>query len=212
MKNKIKFIIIIILIVILLAVCVYDNNTQKTLNETINQMQTIQDELDACKTTLSATQEELKLEKEKLQAEIEKCTGLSEELNGVNESLNTTKNDLEIANTTIADLKDEGYKLVYLGDFKITHYCKELYAHICGTGNDLTATGTKVTVGRTIAVDPKVIPYGTKVYIEGYGFRIAEDCGSAVKTNHIDVAVNTHSEAMSMGVKNRGVWILVKNT
>lgn len=216
MKDKSKFIITITLIIILFAVSVYYGynyyNTQNKLNETLNQMQTIQNELDACKTTLSTTQEELKLEQEKLQAEIEKCTGLNEELSCANESLNATKNDLEIANTTIADLKGEGYKLVYLGDFKITHYCNESYKHICGNGDGLTATGTNVTVGRTIAVDPKIIPYGTKVYIEGYGFRVAEDCGGGVKKNHIDVAVNTHSDAMSMGVKNRGVWILVKNT
>ena len=51
----------------------------------------------------------------------------------------------------------------------------------------ITASGTTVTEGRTIAVDPKVIPMGWWVYIEGIGFRRAEDTGSAVKGNKIDV-------------------------
>lgn len=61
-----------------------------------------------------------------------------------------------------------------------------------------TATGTTATAGRTIAVDPKVIPYGTKVYIEGYGYRIAEDCGG-FRGNHIDIFVNRISEIPRAG-------------
>lgn len=47
------------------------------------------------------------------------------------------------------------------------------------------------------------------MYIEGYGWRIAEDCGGWVNGKHIDIAVDTHAEASFMGVKNGGVWILV---
>ncbi len=61
-----------------------------------------------------------------------------------------------------------------------------------------TATGTTATAGRTIAVDPKVIPYGTKVYIEGYGYRIAEDCGG-FRGTHIDIFVNKISEIPPAG-------------
>lgn len=111
---------------------------------------------------------------------------------------------------TISELKNIEYELVYLGDFKLTHYCTERREHICGTGAGITATGTQVTAGRTIAVDPNVIPYGTEVYIEGYGWRVAEDCGGAVNGNHIDIAVETHSKAMSIGTISGGVWILVK--
>ena len=124
--------------------------------------------------------------------------------------LNEAISKLDKANKTILDLKDTKYELVYMGEFKITHYCCEARKHICGTGSGITATGTQVTAGRTIAVDPKVIPYGTNVYIEGYGWRIAEDCGGAVKKKHIDVAVETHKEALAMGVKHEDAWILVE--
>lgn len=127
-----------------------------------------------------------------------------------NEQLDQITEELNIANTTIEDLKNSSYKLVYLGDFKLTHYCTEKYEHICGTGTGITASGTHVTSGRTVAVDPNVIPYGTELYIEGYGWRVAEDCGGAVKESHIDIAVESHELAISLGTQYGGIWILVK--
>ena len=128
----------------------------------------------------------------------------------ITEKYTILKEEFDLANATIQDLKNQTPRLVYLGNFKLTHYCTEIYEHICGTGTGLTATGTQVTADRTIAVDPTVIPYGAQVYIEGYGWYIAEDCGGAVKGNHIDIAVSTHEQALSLGTTNGGVWILIQ--
>jgi len=65
----------------------------------------------------------------------------------------------------------------------------------------VTASGTKVQEGRTIAVDKKVIPLGWWVYIEGIGFRRAEDTGSAIKGNKIDVYFDSDSYAEKFGRK-----------
>ncbi|HUC92925.1 MAG TPA: ubiquitin-like domain-containing protein [Paenibacillus sp.] len=65
----------------------------------------------------------------------------------------------------------------------------------------ITASGAKVKEGRTIAVDPKVIPIGWWVYIEGIGFRRAEDTGSAVKGNKIDVYYDSRQYALKFGRK-----------
>jgi len=65
----------------------------------------------------------------------------------------------------------------------------------------ITYTGTRVTEGRTIAVDPKVIPLGWWVYIEGLGFRRAEDIGGAVKGNKIDVYFASQDTAERFGTK-----------
>lgn len=56
-------------------------------------------------------------------------------------------------------------------------------------GSNLTALGDKLTdvVDYAIAVDPKVIRYNSKVYIDGVGWRVARDCGGSVKNNHIDI-------------------------
>lgn len=77
----------------------------------------------------------------------------------------------------------------------------------------ITATGTKAKVG-TIAVDPKVIPLGTEVYIEGiggaknYGFATAEDTGGAIKGKIIDLYFNTHKETVNWGRQQVNVYIL----
>ncbi|MFI2858963.1 ubiquitin-like domain-containing protein [Paenibacillus sp. JSM ZJ436] len=65
-----------------------------------------------------------------------------------------------------------------------------------------TASGTRVTEGRTIAVDPNVIPIGWWVYIEGIGFRRAEDTGGAIKGNKIDVYYDSLRAALNFGRKN----------
>ncbi|WP_242474883.1 cell wall-binding protein EntB [Bacillus cereus group sp. N14] len=78
-------------------------------------------------------------------------------------------------------------------------------------GRVLTAMGHDLTVNpnmRIIAVDPKVIPLGSKVWVEGYGEAIAGDTGSAIKGNRIDVLMGSKSKAMNWGRKTVKVKIL----
>lgn len=71
----------------------------------------------------------------------------------------------------------------------------------------ITASGTKAGYG-TIAVDPRVIPLGSKVYIPGYGTAVATDTGGAIKGNRVDVCYNSKSEAFGWGVRNTTVYVL----
>lgn len=88
-----------------------------------------------------------------------------------------------------------------------TAYCCENYPHICNDGDaTCTATGTKPTPGRTIAVDPSVIPYGAEVIINGNTY-IAEDCGGAIKGNRIDILFDTHEEALQFGRQQLTVYV-----
>ncbi|WEK54265.1 MAG: G5 domain-containing protein [Candidatus Cohnella colombiensis] len=75
-------------------------------------------------------------------------------------------------------------------------------------GYGITASGTTVEEGRTIAVDPDVIPMGWWVYIEGIGFRRAEDTGSAIKGKKIDVFYESESYVNKFG-KKRGYTVYV---
>lgn len=92
----------------------------------------------------------------------------------------------------------------------ITYYCCEKRPHICGGGTGKTATGTDVTAGRSAAVDPNVIPLGAEIYVDyGDGILhqyIAEDTGSAIGGAHIDLAVETHDEALQLGTAFATVW------
>ena len=89
----------------------------------------------------------------------------------------------------VAKVNEE--KWVSLGEFLLTAYCP---CYECSEGyGSMTAVGRKAVEGRTIAVDPKVIPYGTEVMIDGHVY-IAEDCGGAIKGNDIDIYFDTHAE------------------
>ncbi len=74
------------------------------------------------------------------------------------------------------------------------------------TGNN-TATGVPPKRG-VAAVDPSVIPLGTKLYVEGYGYCTALDRGSAIKGNKIDVFMETRNEAYKWGVRRVKVYVL----
>ena len=93
----------------------------------------------------------------------------------------------------------------------ITHYCSEKRKHICGTGDGITATEVPVTPYWTCAVDPDVIPLGSEVMVD-YGdsvaFYKAQDIGCWVNGNHIDLAVETHEEALGLGVLVCAVYFL----
>lgn len=91
-----------------------------------------------------------------------------------------------------------------LGEYIITHYCP--CEKCCGKTDAITATGTVPQAGKTIAVDPSVIPCGTEVIIDGQTY-VAEDCGGAIKGNRIDIFCDSHSEAINRGRVTREVFL-----
>lgn len=101
-----------------------------------------------------------------------------------------------------------------LGEFKLTAYCP--CSRCCGKwANGITSTGTTATEGRTIAVDPAVIPYGSTVTIyfaDGTSHTYtAEDCGGAIKENRIDVFFADHQAAREFGVQTAYVYMEENN-
>lgn len=92
-----------------------------------------------------------------------------------------------------------------LGVFKTTAYCP-CYSCSEGWGKN-TSTGAIAQASHTIAVDPRVIPYGSKVMINGTVYT-AEDRGGSVKGNHIDIFFNTHGETYQHGVRYAEVFLI----
>lgn len=91
-----------------------------------------------------------------------------------------------------------------LGRYKLTAYCP--CEKCCGVNTGITASGTKATQGRTIGVDPKVIPYGSKVMINGEEY-IAEDTGN-IHGKHIDIYFDKHEDAIAFGTQYAEVFLL----
>ena len=106
------------------------------------------------------------------------------------------------------------YELISLGEFKLTAYCG--CKKCCGKwadnrpvdedGKEIVkgAIGKRLTADYSIAVDPKVIPYGTIVVIDGHEYE-AMDCG--VKGNRIDVYFESHEDARKFAVQTKEVFI-----
>lgn len=94
---------------------------------------------------------------------------------------------------------------VSLGTYTLTAYCP--CSRCCGQfANGITSTGVTARALHTIAVDPKVIPYGTKIMIDGMIYT-AEDTGSAIKNKRIDVYFDAHQEALNFGVQKKEIFM-----
>ena len=91
---------------------------------------------------------------------------------------------------------------VTLDNVTIVHYCS--CTRCCGKSDGITATGTQATQGRTIAVDPAVIPLGAEVEINGQVY-IAQDTG--VRGRKIDIFRNSHEDAIQLGTYKTSVRV-----
>ena len=97
--------------------------------------------------------------------------------------------------------------MIHLGTFTVrayTHYPSP------GVALSKTATGTVPMSGRTVAVDPRVIPLGSKIHIEGVGERIAEDTGGKIKGKKLDLFLPSTRECREFGVQTQEVHLLTE--
>ncbi len=96
--------------------------------------------------------------------------------------------------------------------FTVTQYTARSAAY--GKDNDgFTSTMWKAEPNaRIVAVDPKLIPYGSSVWIEGLGWFNAQDCGGAIKGYRLDVMGVSYEDAMKYGKQDRFVIVIPKDT
>ena len=104
-----------------------------------------------------------------------------------------------------ANLQGDVSSIRSLGKFKTTAYCP--CRKCSGRWGGRTSTGNTAKANHTIAVDPRVIPYGSRLLINGVIYT-AEDCGGGVNGNHIDIFFNTHGETYSYGIRSMEVFLV----
>lgn len=116
-----------------------------------------------------------------------------------------TETEEEIKNgAVLAQWKEkqaEKWSKLPVGEFTINASAYTAAADECGNSKGITSSGIKVHEKRTIACPPE-FPFGAKIKIEGMGTYVCEDRGGAIKGNHIDIYVQTKTEAFAFGRQN----------
>ena len=128
------------------------------------------------------------------------CNGFKPTNTYAQESSNDTRIEISNKDSKVINIK-RGFDKMNGKEMKVraTAYCND----------PITSTGKKPRPYHTLAVDPKVIPYGTRVYIPEFNkVFIAEDCGGAIKGNRIDIYMNNEYECRQWGVRNITIIIL----
>lgn len=131
------------------------------------------------------------------------------------EVIETTENTIDTETDKEVDT-EEAIQPISLGEFRLTAYCScyiccEEYAlnrPVDENGNEIVygSIGERLQAGYSIAVDPRVIPYGTEVIINGHTYK-AQDCGGAIKGNRIDIYFEDHQSCSNFGVQYAEVFI-----
>ncbi|RLL45449.1 LysM peptidoglycan-binding domain-containing protein [Oceanobacillus piezotolerans] len=127
----------------------------------------------------------------------------SEESVAVTEEKVEEVEEVEEAKETVAQDSEPEGRTIAVESTAYTAHCAGC-SGVTATGIDLRANPNM----KLIAVDPNVIPLGSKVYVEGYGYAVAGDTGGAIRGNKIDVHVPTKDEAYQWGRRTVNVTIV----
>ncbi|MGL5439484.1 MAG: 3D domain-containing protein [Filifactoraceae bacterium] len=189
MKRILGVMLIMTVVLTIGTIGVFGDYTAQfgAMNDNISKLELKVQNLDDLLATNTLSDDEIiatKLEIEKANEEIEIYQTSMETLESLSKPVSEKTNSTE---KTTGNSKE----MTYVGNFKLTGYCP---CQSCSEGwGTQTSSGRKATAGVTVAAS-KQFPIGTKLYIEGVGYRTVDDRGGAIKGNKIDVFVNSHSE------------------
>ena len=141
-------------------------------------------------------QQTINLAKEKAREEIQKQHELEVARQKEKEQVTVSRNDYN--------------PVAYESYFEVTFYTAGYESTGKNKGDKaygITASGTTVQEGRTLAC-PKSMEFGTKLYIEGFGYRVCEDRGGKIYENHLDVYVDSLDKALQLGRQTLLVKVL----
>ena len=188
----VTLVIVNILRLIILPINIYDNHRYETIPETIQE--TIPYEKQDFLYDDEAIGDILDKEEEKVTTKYIYGTRVEPTV-----SIDTSNG---VRNNTY-DVSTTSYE--YIGKFNITGYTPGC-EHCCGNTEGITASGVEAIPGYSVATSPD-IPFGTTLYIEGYGYYVVEDRG-AFSDNVIDIAAASHEECYTLTDYDIDVYIV----
>ena len=162
---------------------------------------------------LTVTVSEQSAQIENYEAELERYQSIiqvqDQNIRELQEQINNHNTNIETYRLELQELQD------ILNQLTVQKFTATAYTHVAvpgvadinGTGDGITRSGLPVSEG-LIAVDPRVIPLGTKVWVDGYGVLLAADTGGAIKGKRIDIFFDSRQEAMNFGRQDVTVrWV-----
>ena len=153
------------------------------------------------KKQLETTQKDQQDEQKKLEVTLQKGNTLLEKVKGERSGVQKTLADIR---ARIAEIQPQGINLA--GEWKVV--ATAYYAGGGGlNGDGVTATGLRARKG-IVAVDPRIIPLGTKLYIEGYGQALAADTGGWIKGDRVDLCFDSLDECYRYGRRKIYVYLV----
>lgn len=189
---------------------------QQAILEKINKQQQLVDKLEKTKATikeksavLKKSEKEMKQKEKQLKKEKAKLSSEDSELSKLEQSYRKEMNSRDEQVTTKASNNKSKQERFQVGE--TYRMASTAYTPFCKGCSGYTATGINVKGKqhqRIIAVDPSVIPLGTRVWVEGYGEAIAADTGSSIVGNKIDVLFKSKSQALQWGRRTVTVKVL----
>lgn len=154
---------------------------------------------------------------EKYNKQIKFINEQENKINKLNEEIEKKNQTIESKDSKIHSLEQQLEKSQHDSESPMRQLDMELTFYTSGyestqkkkgdKGYGITASGTVATEGRTVACPPSM-GFGTKLYIDGFGYRVCEDRGGAITEGHIDVYVNDVSKAKQLGRQTRRVSIV----
>jgi len=156
------------------------------------------------KNEIAELKEEIKAEEQSLLKSIEQNKLLLEQVKGEKKELSTLLSEIR---KRIAEVQPAGLTLIGEWSMVATAY----YAYGSGgndiNGNGITAIGLRARKG-IVAIDPRVIPLGTRLYIQGYGEALAADTGGWIKGNRVDLCFESLEECFRYGRRKIKVYLI----
>lgn len=188
---------------------------EESLSDSFVQLENQKSELEEQKVAVETQKQELQEEQERIISEAELVAQNNERL--IKENINLQNTLLKAAATGVkpknytipeeSELAVDYEKLTYVGEFEGTAYTPS--PSECSNGLGYTASGKAIVPGVSIAVDTSYWKLGTKFYIEGLGYVVAMDTGSAVKGKYrFDYAVFDRSFALKLGRQKWKVYLV----
>ncbi|WP_026905863.1 PcsB-like coiled-coil domain-containing protein [Paucisalibacillus globulus] len=191
------------------------NEMKLEQEETLAIVQQQKQQNEASRNTLEAKQSELLSIIEKLKKEDSSLASVESDIKNqiaAEEARKKKEKELELLANKSSDSNDssQSKETIKNVDGKTLTVTATAYTAYCKGCTGITHTGINLKDNpdsKVIAVDPSVIPLGSVVYVEGYGYAIAGDTGTAIKGNKIDVFVPSRAEALKWGVRKVKVTI-----